>query len=126
MPSGSTPYSSNRRSPSSLRSTLILEPVADGDERGVERHVSSSVADVLAASVACRFDDRRLQPCAGLARLLRVNLRRGEPVFNRGNPLEATSDLERIADYPFGHTSDHAERLVRVLCTTRPPRRSRS
>ena len=28
---------------------------------------------------------------------------------------EAASDLERIADYLFGHTPDHAERLVRAL-----------
>jgi plasmid stabilization system protein ParE len=28
---------------------------------------------------------------------------------------EAASDLDRIADYLFGHTPDHAERLVRAL-----------
>jgi toxin ParE1/3/4 len=28
---------------------------------------------------------------------------------------EATADLERIADYLFEHTPDHAERLVRAL-----------
>ena len=33
---------------------------------------------------------------------------------------EAATDLERIADYLFEHTPDHAERLVRVLYD--PPR----
>ena len=28
---------------------------------------------------------------------------------------EAAADLERIADYLFEHTPDHAERLVRAL-----------
>jgi plasmid stabilization system protein ParE len=34
---------------------------------------------------------------------------------------EAAADLERIADYLFEHTPDHAERLVRALYEA-PPR----
>ena len=33
---------------------------------------------------------------------------------------EAVSDLERIADHLFGHTPDHAERLVCALRRTWP------